>query len=150
MRILSKSLLGIFLLTFTAASWAACPEGMKSNYKGECGVNKTPPFEGTLFVEKDIIRSSEPSTLVDIAYTGRGLRKMYDRRCSCWKNNNAFLFNANFKHKNGTIRAVEVQVNPEFGMQRRLVLKQRNIVEQLGKFLFFYCMMWILFGYIKA
>ena len=115
MRILSISLLGIFLLTFTAASWAACPEGMKSNYKGECGVNKTPPFNGTLFVEKNIIRSSDPSTLVDIAYTGSGLRKMYDRRCSCWTNNNAFLFNANFKHKNGTIRAVEVQVNPEFG-----------------------------------
>jgi len=36
MRTLSKSLLGIFLLTFTAVSWAACPEGYKNNYKGEC------------------------------------------------------------------------------------------------------------------
>jgi photosystem II stability/assembly factor-like uncharacterized protein len=36
MRILSKSLFGIFLLTFTAGSWAACPEGFKNNYKGEC------------------------------------------------------------------------------------------------------------------
>ena len=36
MRTLSKSLLGIFLLTFTAISWAACPEGTKNNYKGEC------------------------------------------------------------------------------------------------------------------
>ena len=36
MRTLSKSLLGIFLLTFTVISWAACPEGYKSNYKGEC------------------------------------------------------------------------------------------------------------------
>ena len=36
MRTLSKSLLGIFLLAFTAGSWAACPEGTKGNYKGEC------------------------------------------------------------------------------------------------------------------
>ena len=36
MRTLSKSLLGIFLLTFTVVSWAACPEGTKGNYKGEC------------------------------------------------------------------------------------------------------------------
>ena len=36
MRTLSKSLLGIFLLAFTAISWAACPEGTKNNYKGEC------------------------------------------------------------------------------------------------------------------
>ena len=36
MRALSKSLLGIFLLTFTVVSWAACPEGTKGNYKGEC------------------------------------------------------------------------------------------------------------------
>ena len=36
MRTFSKSLLGICLFTFTAVSWATCPEGTKNNYKGEC------------------------------------------------------------------------------------------------------------------
>ena len=142
MRALSKSLLGFFFLTFTASSWAACPEGMKSNYKGECEadcprsishVNKNPPFTGTLFVEKDIIRPSDPSTLVDIAYTGRGLRKMYDRRCSCWTNNNAFLFNANFKDKNGSIRAVQVQVNPEFGDAATASVEAKKYSRAVGR-----------------
>ena len=34
MRTLAKFLLALFLLTFTAASWAACPEGTKQTYKG--------------------------------------------------------------------------------------------------------------------
>ena len=34
MRTLSKSLLGILLLTFTIVSWAACPEGTEQTYKG--------------------------------------------------------------------------------------------------------------------
>jgi len=33
-RTFSKSLLGIFLLTFASVSWAACPEGQKQTYKG--------------------------------------------------------------------------------------------------------------------
>ena len=36
MRRLSKFFLVVLLLTMASASWAACPEGMKSNYKGEC------------------------------------------------------------------------------------------------------------------
>jgi len=36
MRRLSKFFLAVLLLTVTAVSWAACPEGTKNNYKGEC------------------------------------------------------------------------------------------------------------------
>ena len=36
MKLLPKFFLVILLLTVESASWAACPEGTKNNYKGEC------------------------------------------------------------------------------------------------------------------
>ena len=36
MKLLSKFFLTILLLAIASASWAACPEGTKGNYKGEC------------------------------------------------------------------------------------------------------------------
>ena len=36
MKPLSKSFLAVLLLTVSAVGWAACPEGFKNNYKGEC------------------------------------------------------------------------------------------------------------------
>ena len=36
MKRLSKFFLAVLLLTVTGVSWAACPEGTKNNYKGEC------------------------------------------------------------------------------------------------------------------
>ena len=36
MKYLSKFFLAVLLLTISAIGWAACPEGFKNNYKGEC------------------------------------------------------------------------------------------------------------------
>jgi len=36
MKPLSKFFLAVLLLTVSAVGWAACPEGFKNNYKGEC------------------------------------------------------------------------------------------------------------------
>ena len=36
MKRLAKFLIAVLLLTMASASWAACPEGTKNNYKGEC------------------------------------------------------------------------------------------------------------------
>ena len=36
MKLFSKFFLAVLLLTVTSLSWAACPEGTKNNYKGEC------------------------------------------------------------------------------------------------------------------
>ena len=36
MKRLSKFFLAVLLLTVSAVGWAACPEGFKNNYKGEC------------------------------------------------------------------------------------------------------------------
>ena len=36
MKLLSKFFLAVLLLTVASVGWAACPEGTKNNYKGEC------------------------------------------------------------------------------------------------------------------
>ncbi|SVB72780.1 uncharacterized protein METZ01_LOCUS225634 [marine metagenome] len=36
MKRFSSFFLTVLLLTVASASWAACPEGYKGNYKGEC------------------------------------------------------------------------------------------------------------------
>ena len=36
MKCLSKFFLAVLLLIISAVGWAACPEGFKNNYKGEC------------------------------------------------------------------------------------------------------------------
>jgi hypothetical protein len=36
MKQLSKFFLAVLLVIVASVSWASCPEGMKSNYKGEC------------------------------------------------------------------------------------------------------------------
>ena len=69
-----------------------------------------PPFSGTIFIDPDIITAADSTTFTNIVYTGQGIRNVYDRRCNCFSNMNAFLFNA--RYNDGF--TVEVQVNPEF------------------------------------
>lgn len=69
-----------------------------------------PPFSGTIFVDPDIVKPTDPTTYIGLEYSGRGQRTMYDRR-SGWVSRNAYLFDARFD--DGYL--VEVQVNPEFG-----------------------------------
>lgn len=69
-----------------------------------------PPFNGTIFLDPDIVTPEDPTTFVSLTPAGRGTRQMYDRR-SGWVNLNAFLFRARFSD---SARVVEVQANPEF------------------------------------
>ncbi len=77
-----------------------------------CGNNAktTPPFEGTIFLDPDIITADDPTTFQSLSYTGVAPRKMFDRRVNDWITPEAYLFAATFA--NGF--TVEVQVNPEF------------------------------------
>ena len=70
-----------------------------------------PPFDGTIFLDPDIIVASDPTTFQDAPYAGQGTRTMFDRRVNDWVTVNAFLFNASFTDGLTT----EIQVNPEFG-----------------------------------
>lgn len=69
-----------------------------------------PPFGGTIFIDPDIINSTDSSTFLSISYTGQGSRRMYDRRVNTWITVNAYLFNCSFSDG----LSAEIQVNPEF------------------------------------
>lgn len=69
-----------------------------------------PPFDGTIFLDPDIITEADPTTYEKIVDGGRGQRTMFDRRAN-WVNLNAFLFNASFSDGPD----IEIQVNAEFG-----------------------------------
>lgn len=69
-----------------------------------------PPFQGTIYLDPDILTASDPTTFQIINSAGQGQRQMYDRRFG-WIQNFAFLFNA--VYSDGLV--IEVQVNSEFG-----------------------------------
>jgi hypothetical protein len=84
---------------------------MDPSDRGSPPTLRQPPFAGTIFIDPDIITSSDPTTFTGLAYTGQASRTMFDRRVDDWITVNAFLFDATF---DDGLRA-EIQVNPEFG-----------------------------------
>ena len=94
--------------------------------------SKTPPFEGTIFLDPDIITDEDPTTFQSITYAGQGLRTIFDRRPASWITVNAFLFNVVFDDGLTT----EVQVNPEFNSVSAAQIeadKYARLVGQLPK-----------------
>lgn len=69
------------------------------------------PYWGTIFIDPDIITSSDSSSIVSTTYTGQGSVTMYDRRVPGWVTVNAYLFDVIW---NDGLTSV-AQVNPEFG-----------------------------------
>ena len=55
-----------------------------------------PPYGGTIFVEPEIINSSDPTSYVTTKYTGKGERFMYDRR-NGWITVLAYLFEVTYE-----------------------------------------------------
>lgn len=76
-----------------------------------CSLRAEPPFWGTIFIDPDIIKPSDPSAYLSLKDSGQGRRTMYDRRENNWVILNPYLFNATYKDG----LKIEVQVNPEFG-----------------------------------
>jgi hypothetical protein len=70
-----------------------------------------PPYSGTIFIDPDIITSTDPSAIQSTTYTGQGTVTMYDRRVSDWVTVNAYLFDVVWD--DGLTSVAEV--NPEFG-----------------------------------
>jgi hypothetical protein len=69
-----------------------------------------PPFNGTIFIDPDIITASDPTTFSGLVYAGQGARTMFDRRVNDWITVDAYLFDATFDDGLSS----EIQVNPEF------------------------------------
>ncbi len=78
---------------------------------GLCHEILSQPYSGTIFIDPDIITSSDPTTFTGMQYAGTGDRLMFDRRVDSFVTLNAFLFNVSFSDGLST----EIEVNPEFG-----------------------------------
>lgn len=73
-------------------------------------VGITPPFNGTIFLDPDILTSSDPTTFKSLDYAGQAKRTMFDRRVNDWISVTPFIFNANYSDG----LSIEIQINPEF------------------------------------
>lgn len=99
----------IFFVLATAFALTACSRDSAEPVAKSPPVS--PPFQGTIFIDPDIIRPDDPTTLTSVIASGRGSRTMFDRRVNDWVTVDAYLFNAAFDDG----LSIEVQVNPEFG-----------------------------------
>ena len=87
-----------------------------------------PPFGGTIFIDPDIITSTDPTTFQSASYAGRGNRRMFDRRVG-WIHVNAYLFNASFDDG----LTAEIQVNPEFGSESAASTEAQKYGQVIGR-----------------
>lgn len=88
-----------------------------------------PPFRGTIFIDPDILVSSDHSTLTGLTSGGRGFRTMFDRRVNGWVTLDAYLFSASFEDG----LATELQVNPEFGDIDAATEEAARYAEMVGR-----------------
>ena len=87
-----------------------------------------PPFDGTIFIDSNIITSSDSTIYRSLTYSGTGERTMYDRR-SGWVDLEPFLFDANFTD----LHLVEIQVNPEFGSVESAKAQAERFAPVIGR-----------------
>ena len=87
-----------------------------------------PPFDGTIFIDSNIITSSDSTIYRSLTYSGTGERRMYDRR-SGWIDLEPFLFDANFSD----VHLVEIQVNPEFGSVESAQAQAERFAPVIGR-----------------
>jgi hypothetical protein len=92
-------------------------------------VQAVPPFSGTIFIDPDIITSSDPTTFQSVSDAGQGFRTMFDRRVNDWIDVNAYLFNASFDDG----LTAEIQVNPEFGNSDAALLEAQKYGWVIGQ-----------------
>ena len=92
-------------------------------------VQGDPPFGGTIFLDPDIITTSDPTTFQSLSYSGQGARTMYDRRVSAWITVNAYLFDAIFDDG----LTAEIQVNPEFGSSGAALAEAEKYAPVIGQ-----------------
>jgi hypothetical protein len=83
-----------------------------------------PPFHGTIFIDRDILTESDPSSFRKLVGSGTGQRRMFDRRVNNWIETSAHLFRAEFEEPGMDI---EVQVNSEFSADQAQVEANRYL-----------------------
>ncbi len=120
-QLLSLVLHGMLLLLFFCCTTDTEPTIPKVQFP--------PPFNGTIFLDPDILTSSDPTTFTGLTYAGQAKRKMFDRRVNDWITTNPFLFKANYTDG----LSIEFQVNPEFKTVAEAEIQALKYAEVIGK-----------------
>ena len=92
-------------------------------------LQRQPPFAGTIFIDPDIITSTDPTTFQGLTSKGQGTRTMFDRRVNNWIQVQAYLFDATFDDG----LAAETQVNPEFGSSEAARVEAEKYAIVIGR-----------------
>tara|TARA_B100000902_G_scaffold398032_1_gene463538 strand:+ start:4904 stop:5671 length:768 start_codon:yes stop_codon:yes gene_type:complete len=100
----------------------------KINEPHNCVDNFNPPFNGTIFIDPDIITEDDPTTFISLSYAGKETRQMYDRRFG-WITLEPFLFPA--EYDDGL--TIEIQVNPEFGSRENAEIYALKYAVVIGR-----------------
>jgi hypothetical protein len=88
-----------------------------------------PPYSGTIFIDSDIITSSDPSSIQSTTYTGQGMVTMFDRRVNNWVTVNAYLFDVVWDDGLTSI----AQINPEFGSVASATIEAEKYAFLIGQ-----------------
>ena len=120
-QVINLMLFGLLLVLISCSKSDAQPSIPK--------VQQDPPFDGTIFLDPDIITSSDPSTFKSLAYAGQAERTMFDRRVDDFITLNPFIFNANYTDG----LSIEIQINPEFKNVAEAEIQALKYAEVFGK-----------------
>lgn len=95
-----------------------------------------PPYSGTVWYDRNIITSEDPTSFQGLTYRGEGERTMFDRRTNSFTRVEARLYDAEFGATSK--RIVEIQVNPEFDepTARQYAEAYAEVIGRLPAFLF--------------
>lgn len=91
--------------------------------------NAQPPYSGTIFIDPDIITSSDPSSIQSTTYSGQGMVTMFDRRVNNWVTVNAYLFDVIWDDGLTSI----AQINPEFGSVANATIEAEKYAFLIGQ-----------------
>lgn len=88
-----------------------------------------PPFNGTIFLNPDIVTGADPSAFASLSYEGIGRRQVYDRRANAFLLMDMHLAKATYFDG----RTIEVQVNPEFGSPEAVMVAAEKYAWLVGQ-----------------
>lgn len=91
--------------------------------------NAQAPYSGTIFIDPDIITSSDPSSIQSTTYSGQGMVTMFDRRVNNWVTVNAYLFDVIWDDGITSI----AQINAEFGSFTNATIQAEKYAFLIGQ-----------------
>ncbi len=94
------------------------------------GITKAqPPYDGSIFVDPDIITENDPTTFIKLKYAGRSVRSVFDRRVDRFIRVQVYLFNAIYSDT----KNLQIQVNPEFGKKSQARAQALKYAKVMGR-----------------